>query len=157
VREARVEAQVRTEHPDAVRAEDAQQMRPADIQHAAFGARIDAGRHDDGCARARSPQLGQGVDDGLGRHAHDGQVRDDRQVRATGEHVLAVQGAVRGVEGADRPLEPAGAQVAPDRRADASRAVGGADHDDGSWLQQGVEMADAHGAASGGGTSREAR
>ena len=75
----------------------------------------------------RRPKRGDQARHRRGRRAEDRQVGHLRQVGRQREARHAVERGVLGVDGEDRAGEAAGAQVAPDRRADAAGAVRGAD------------------------------
>ena len=147
VREAGVEADVRASAaPMQFGPEHAQQVRPRRVERRPASARRSSpavmtitARVPSAPSSADQPGDGRG---GVHRTARSGAVGRSAVRANTG---YAVERRVLRIHGIDRAREAAGAQVAPDRRADAAGSVRGADDGDRRRLEQAVEIADAHG------------
>ena len=146
---------MRRQQAEAVGAEHAQQVRPRGVERRLLLRRAQAGGHDDRGARAEAAELGDQAGHRGRRRAQDGQVGRLRQVGDAAGELHAVERRVLRIDAEDRAGKRAGAQVAPDRRADAARTVGCADDGDRARLEQPVEMADAHRAAAPSGRDRD--
>ena len=147
MRKTRVQAKVRSQQSQAVRTQNTQPMRTRSLECRLFLRGAQARRHHDRSARSKRAQAFDHAGDCVGWGAQYGKVRHLRQVGDACVHGDAIQGCMLGIDGVDRPREPAGAQVAPDRGTHAADTVGRADHDDRSGLQQPVKMEDAHASA----------
>ena len=148
VGEAGVEPQFRHQQAHAVGPQDAQQMRLGCLQHGqaqrllAHG--VEAGRHDDGGARAQRAQFADQGRDGGGRRADDGQVRRFRQLRQLAIAFLAHQLVVLGIDRPDFALVAAAHQVGQRDGAQLVLARRGADQGHRGRLEQLVEITDTH-------------
>jgi hypothetical protein len=151
--EARVDALRRRDEADAVRTEDAHEMRLGRLKHlllegmAGSGlAFAEAGGDDDGRPAAALPKLGDQPRHGLRRRGDDGEVGNHRQLgdRAVVEgraHRLLVR-----VDRHDRPRKARLEQVPRQNLADRARLVARPDERDRLRLEQGIEIAGRHGA-----------
>ena len=146
----------RHQQANAVRPQDAQQMRPGRIQHRLLQADAvpvaglrQAGGHHDRRARAARAEFGDQARHGGRRRADHRQFRRLRQRR----HVpVAAHPGHRVVFRIDRPqraAEAARQQVAQHRGADAVRAGRGADHGHRLRAEQVIQVAYAHAAPAG--------
>ncbi len=151
VGEARVEPDARHQEPDAVRTEDAQQVRPGGIQHRlapllpGLGAALtESGRQHHRRAGAALAEFGDEARHGVGRRRDHRQIGCDRQGRdaGIGEHALDCR--VARVDRQDRTLEAALQQVARRHLAHRARRRRCADEGDGGGREQAVEIADGH-------------
>ena len=105
MREARVQPDMRCQQPDAVRAQDAQQVRPCRVQHGCLLLGAQAGSQDHGGARAERTQFrNQACDRGRGRADH-GQSGNQRQICRVCEDRFTGELAVLGIHRVQGPIE----------------------------------------------------
>ena len=149
--EARVEPDPRDQDPEAVRADDAQEIRSRRIEQGLLAlstggllALPETGGDDDRGPRALPPERLDDPGHGLGRGADDRKVRHQRQGldARVGEHPL--DGLVFGIDGHDGPVESALEEVPGEHRSDGSRSLACADECHGPGLQGEFQVANAH-------------
>ena len=115
--ETRVDPRGWRQHAEAVRTDDAQEVRTRGVQdrlppdNARFVVAFEAGADDHRRAATAPPKLGDQPRHGRCGCGDDGQVRCLRQVRHRGGCGPPVHGAARGVGEHQASLEPAGEQV----------------------------------------------
>jgi len=151
MREAGVEADAGDHHAQAVRSDDTQQMGARRLQHGLFEGLTrraefaEPGGDDDGGTGAARPGLGDQARHGVRRRRDHAQIGSLGQGgdRGIGEHAL--DGAVLGVDGHHRAVEPRVEQIARQNLAHRAGLPAGADQGDGPWVEQGVKVADRHG------------
>ena len=150
VREAGVEPGVRRQQAHAVGAQNAHQRGPGGVQHGLLLLRRQAGADDHHRLGAAPRQLFDQVHHRAGRRADHGQFGRLGQVGHAGVAALARQRLVLWVDREHGAGKAAGAHVVPQRAADGEGPLGRADDGHGLRVEQGIEIADAHGLPQGG-------
>ena len=146
VREAGIEAQVRHQHADAVGPEDAQRVHVRCVEHGLLLRASEAGGQHDRRPGAACAEFGDQLHHRGGWRAQNGQLRRGGQRIHRGPDLHAIEFSVLGVDRVKHTLEVAVVQVAPHRSAHAGGPHRGPDHRDRSGCEEGVEVANAHGA-----------
>ena len=144
VRKAGVEPELGRHEPDAVGAEDAQQVRPRSVEHGLDSGLVQAGGKYHGGACASGGDLGNQPGHRGRWRADHGQAGGRGQVCGAGKARQAIDLFMVGVDGVHGATKGAAAQVAQHRGSHAAGAWRGAEDGHGIGIEQVIEVADAH-------------